>query len=83
MLIPMKEITVQAEWHQDARIWTATSEDVWGLAAQAPDLETLKAKVLPMIADLLELNHVEVQSTDIPIHFVAKSTNTLHLTPVG
>ena len=79
----MKEITVQAEWHQDDKIWVATSEDIWGLAAQAPDLETLKSKVLPMIEDLIELNHVDVQGTDILVHFVAKSTKTLRLKSVA
>ena len=79
----MKEITVQAEWHQDDKIWVATSEDIWGLAAQAPDLETLKSKVLPMIEDLIELNHVDVQGTDILVHFVEKSTKTLRLKSVA
>ena len=79
----MKEITVQAEWHQDDKIWIATSEDIWGLAAQAPDLDTLKSKVLPMIEDLIELNRVDVQGTDIPVHFVAKSTKTLRLKSVA
>ena len=79
----MKEITVQAEWHQAEKIWIATSEDIWGLAAQAPDLDTLKSKVLPMIEDLIELNHVDVQGTDIPVHFVAKSTKTLRLKSVA
>ena len=79
----MKEITVQAEWHQDEQIWTAVSDDIWGLAAQAPNLDTLKSKVLPMIEDLTELNHVDVQGTDIPVHFVAKSTKTLRLKSVA
>ena len=75
----MKEITVNAEWHEDAKIWVATSDDVWGLAAQAADLESLRVKVLPMIADLVELNQVVLEGPDVPVHIVAKSTDTLHL----
>jgi hypothetical protein len=79
----MKEITVNAEWHDDAKIWIATSEDIWGLSAQAPNLEILRAKILPMIADLVELNNVELDGPDVPIHIVAKSTATLHLKSVA
>ena len=79
----MKEITIQAEWHQDAGVWVATSNDIWGLAAQAADLDTLKVKVLPMIEDLIELNRVEVQGPDISVHFVFKSTQTLRLKSVA
>ncbi len=79
----MKEITVNVEWHEDAKIWVATSDDIWGLAAQAADLESLRAKVLPMIADLVELNKVDLEGPDVPINIVAKSTATLHLKSVA
>lgn len=78
----LKSITVQAEWHEADKIWIATSDDIWGLAAQAPDLIILRAKVLPMIADLVELNKVKVFGADIPVHIVAKSTHNLHLESV-
>jgi hypothetical protein len=79
----MKEITVNAEWHEDAKIWIATSDDLWGLAAQAPDFETLRKKVLPMISDLIELNHIVFEGREIPVHFVGKSTSTLRLNAVA
>jgi len=83
MLAAMKEITVNAEWHGGSEVWVATSDDIWGLAAQAADFEALKSKVLPMIKDLLELKHVEMHGPDVPVHFVARVTNTLHLRMVA
>jgi Domain of unknown function (DUF1902) len=79
----MEKITVNAEWHDAEGVWIATSDDIWGLAAQAPDLEKLKKKVLPMIADLIELNKVEIVGPSVPIHFVAHSTNILSLEDVA
>ena len=79
----MEKITVNVEWHDEAGIWTATSDDIWGLAAQSPDLELLKQRVLPMIADLVELNKVAVSGPTIPIHFVAHSTRVLSLQHVA
>lgn len=79
----MDKITVNLEWHEDAAVWVATSEDIWGLAAQSNDLETLKRKVLPMISDLIELNKVEVAKPSVPIHFIAHSTQLLRLENVA
>jgi hypothetical protein len=76
----MDVITVNAEWHEDAKVWVATSDDIWGLAAQAPDFESLKKKVLPMIEDLIEVNQVPVSTGEITIHFFARSVDTLKLT---
>jgi Domain of unknown function (DUF1902) len=76
----MDAITVNAEWHEKDNVWIATSDDIWGLAAQAPDLQALKLKVLPMIADLVELNSVPVSLREITVHFVARSSNILELT---
>jgi Domain of unknown function (DUF1902) len=79
----MKEITVNAEWHEDAKVWVATSEDIWGLAAQAADIETLRAKILPMIADLIELNQVAVHGPEIPVNIIARTTDRLSLKSVA
>lgn len=52
----MNSILVKAEWDAEASVWVATSDDVAGLAAEAPTLEKLRQKMLPMISDLIELN---------------------------
>jgi hypothetical protein len=79
----MDKITVNVEWHEDAGLWVATSDDIWGLAAQSTDLDMLKKKVLPMIVDLIELNKVEVATPSVPIHFIAHSTQMLSLENVA
>lgn len=52
---PKMKITVSALWDAEARVWVATSEDVPGLATEAPTVEALRAKIETMIPELLEL----------------------------
>lgn len=49
---------VQADWDPEAGVWTATSEDVPGLATEAPTLEGLSEKLGGLIPELLEANGV-------------------------
>ncbi|HYD50264.1 MAG TPA: DUF1902 domain-containing protein [Terriglobales bacterium] len=50
--------TVKAEWDDDANVWVATSDDVPGLATEAPSLEHLLTKLRAMVPEMLELNGV-------------------------
>ncbi len=79
----MDKITVNVEWHEAEGVWIATSNDIWGLGAQSVDLEMLKQKVLPMIADLIEFNKVNVAGPSVPVHFVAHSTTILEMNRVA
>ena len=49
---------VGAFWDADAGVWTATSEDVPGLATEADTLEALTQKLRTLVPELLQLNHV-------------------------
>jgi hypothetical protein len=49
---------VSAFWDQEALVWTATSDDVPGLATEAETLEALAQKLRVMVPELLQLNHV-------------------------
>ena len=49
-------ILVRAEWDPEAKVYTATSDDVPGLVAEAATLETLESKLQELIPELLELN---------------------------
>jgi predicted RNase H-like HicB family nuclease len=49
-------ILVRAEWDPEARVYTAVSEDVPGLVAEAATLEALETKLQTLIPELLELN---------------------------
>lgn len=47
---------VRAEWDEQAQVWVATSDDVPGLATEAPSLEALSEKLDSMVPELLDAN---------------------------
>jgi predicted RNase H-like HicB family nuclease len=49
---------VDADWDPEAEVWVATSEDVPGLATEAPTVEALAEKLRIMIPELLEANQL-------------------------
>lgn len=49
---------VHADWDPEAEVWVATSDDVPGLATEAPTVEALAEKLRTMIPELLEANQV-------------------------
>ncbi|WP_299489674.1 DUF1902 domain-containing protein [Acaryochloris sp. IP29b_bin.137] len=53
--------TVEAYWDDQASVWTASSEDVPGLATEADTLEALTEKLRDMIPELLQLNGVSAE----------------------
>jgi Domain of unknown function (DUF1902) len=73
----MNSILIKAEWDAEASVWVATSDDVAGLVAEAPTLEKLRPKLLAMISDLIELNRIESNLAEIPVHIVAHSIDRM------
>lgn len=65
-------IIVRAEWDDEANVWVATSDDVDGLAIESDTLEGLKPKVIAAISDLIELNRLEYDLAEIPVHIMAE-----------
>lgn len=49
---------VHADWDPEAGVWVATSDDVPGLATEAPTVEALTEKLRVMIPELLEANQL-------------------------
>jgi len=49
-------IVVRASWDPEAQVWVATSDDVPGLATEAPTQDELVTKLQEMIPELLALN---------------------------
>ena len=43
-------------WDSEAKVWTATSEDVPGLVLESPSFDRLVSRVKVAIPELLELN---------------------------
>jgi Domain of unknown function (DUF1902) len=73
----MNSIIVKAEWDPEVSVWVATTNDIKGMVAEATTLELLRVKVLDMIADLIELNKVEINLKEIPIHILAHSLDRM------
>lgn len=70
--MPIVSIIVRANWDDEAAVWVATSKDVDGLAVEAPTLEALEPKVLAALSDLIELNGIESDLPEIPVHIMAE-----------
>jgi len=49
---------VHADWDPEVDVWVATSEDVSGLATEAPTIEILTEKLRGLIPELLEANQL-------------------------
>jgi hypothetical protein len=74
---------IQAEWDADAGMWVATSEDVRGLATEAPTVEALLDKLRVIVPELLELNGqlspADGKPTEVPFELVATAQATARL----
>jgi len=71
---------IRAEWDAEANVWVATSDDVPGLATEAPTLEALSAKLEIMVPELLQANGIS-SDTEIPYELLARRfaiASTLH-----
>ncbi len=65
-------IFVRAAWDDDAKVWVATSTDIEGLAVEAETREALAEKVVAAVTDLIELNGIETNLPEIPIHVMSE-----------
>ncbi len=76
-----KQITVNAEWDPEAKVWVATSDDVPGLITEAETVEALAEKLSVMIPELLEANGILVGSAvrEVPINLIAHRAQLISL----
>ena len=65
-------IVVRAEWDNEAGVWVTSSTDIDGLSVEAATIEVLNAKVLAAIADLIELNGIDSDLAEIPVHLLSE-----------
>jgi len=63
---------VQVTWDPEAELWVADSDDIPGLAAEAPDDKSLWEKLEVLIPELLALNEVRLkpnQDIEVTLNF--------------
>jgi hypothetical protein len=72
---------VQVTWDAAAKMWVADSDDIPGLAAEAPDEASLREKLTGLIPELLALNNVRLKpkkAIDVVLNFHREER--IHLT---
>jgi hypothetical protein len=70
--MPIAFIIVRASWDDEAEVWVASSKDIDGLSVEAPTLEGLEPKVVAALSDLIELNGIDSDLAEIPVHIMAE-----------
>ena len=72
-------LKVDAFWDEEAQVWTASSEDIPGLATEAESLEALTQKLMVLAPELLQLNQVKYGDSgqDIIIDLISQRVNKI------
>jgi Domain of unknown function (DUF1902) len=68
----LDEFDVKVTWDAEAEMWVADSDNIPGLAAEAPDRDSLVKKLSSLIPELLALNEVKLDATsgiNVILHF--------------
>ena len=68
----LNSIIVKATWDDQAKVWFAESTGILGLATEAATLEELRTKVLAIVPERIELNGVDSDLREIPVHIMAQ-----------
>lgn len=73
-------LVITALWDEEVRVWSAYSDDVPGLATEAPTLDKLVEKLQVIIPELLEANG-HGDGDEIPFELVSTLTAVAHRQP--
>lgn len=71
-------LTVRAIWDHEVSVWSASSDDVPGLAIEAPTLDLLVARLQIVIPELLEANGSSDPDDEIPFELISTLTSIAH-----
>ncbi len=71
-------LIVHAIWDDEAQVWVATSEDVPGLATEAPSWDKLIPKLKAMIPDLLDANGYAGGDEDVRFKVLGEISEVAH-----
>jgi predicted RNase H-like HicB family nuclease len=75
----MTTYEVRAQWDPDAKVWWAVSEDVPGLASEAPSFEELLNNIRELVPELLALNDAPTATSDLTIKVHAERIEVLRV----
>jgi predicted RNase H-like HicB family nuclease len=67
------ELKIHATWDDEANVWYVQDSDVPGLATEAATLEALLQKLKVMIPELIELNGILNEDTEVPLQLLIQS----------
>jgi hypothetical protein len=73
-----KVFFIRAEWDNDASIWSATSDDIPGLATEADSIEALFNKLSSMIPEFMVFNKLTDQP-EIVYEVLARKSSVAHI----
>ena len=76
-----EDLVVTARWDPDAKVWVATSNNIPGLAIEAPAIDELIDKLQIVVPELLEANgllHRDNDHVDIPWTLLSEQRLTAH-----
>jgi len=76
-----RQLVVHALWDDEAKVWVVTSDDVPGLATEAPSLDVLVPKLKVMIPELLDANGYAAGEDEIPFKLEAEINEVAHREP--
>ena len=77
----MHTIVVDVIWDDEAGVYVATSEDVYGFATEAPTLDKLKDRVLAILPELIEANGFVAEGVpgDVNVCIMSKFSERIEL----
>ena len=58
---------IQVEWDSEAKMWVAYSDDIPGLATEAPDIEALAIRIEALAIDILNEQSIARDSSILAI----------------
>jgi len=71
-------VLVHALWDDEAKVWVATSDDVPGLATEAPTWDKLIPKLQSMIPELLDANGYADGDVDVRVKVLGEVNVVAH-----
>ena len=69
-----KVINIEAVWHEDEKVWVATSPDLPGLVTDAHDFESLRRRLSLLVPDFVK-SLAQQDMTHVPPEHIVFDVN--------